>query len=198
MEIRKATINDCKSIAELALMAGDGITAYFWEQFNKENQEIIDVGANNLMSETENFSYRNVTIAEIDSNVVGMLLAYKLPSSSYDENLNDYPEFFRPMIELELCVPNSYYLNMLATYPNFRGKSVGLNLLSTVSASAINAGCELVSIEVFEQNLEALRLYQRLGYKIVEKRKIKPHSCHPYTGGILLLTKNMAIINYQK
>ena len=190
MEIRKAVINDCKSIAELALMAGEGIPAYFWEEAKRENQDIIDVGANNLKSETENFSYRNVTIAEINNKIAGMLLAYKLPPSNNDENLDDYPEFIRPLIELELCVPNSYYINMIATYPEFRGMSVGSNLMDTVSESAVDVGCNLIGIEVFEQNHGALKLYQRLGYKIVEKRKVIPHASHPYTGDILLLTKN--------
>jgi len=191
IKIRKATLEDCKSITELTLMAGEGIPAYFWEESKNDDQEIIDVGKNNLTSETENFSYRNVTIANINNKIAGMLLAYKLPPPSSDENLDDYPEFIRPLIELELCVPNSYYINMIATYPEFRGKSVGSKLMDTVSKSAIDAGCKLISIEVFEQNQGALTFYQRLGYKIIEKRRVVPHTCHPYTGDVVLLTKDV-------
>lgn len=190
--IRKATIDDCKAIAELALMAGEGIPAYFWEQSRKGDQDIIDVGAKNLASETENFSYRNVTIAEVDGYVAAMLLAYKLPSPENQEDLSEYPEFIRPLVELEQCVPGSYYINMIATYPEYRGKSIGTRLMSMVSESAIAAGCQLMSIEVFEQNQGALKLYQRLGYKIAERRRVIPHSCHPYSGGdIILLTKKV-------
>lgn len=191
LKIRKASLNDCKVIAELALMAGEGIPAYFWEQSKKENQDIIDVGANNLTSETENFSYRNVTIAEVDGKVAGMLLAYKLPPADNKDDLSEYPEFIRPLIELEQCVPDSYYINMIAIYPEFRGKSIGTRLMGTVSKSAIDAGCKLISVEVFEQNQGALNLYQRLGYKIIERRRVVPHPCHPYTSGdVILLTKN--------
>jgi len=191
LKIREATLDDCRAIAELALMAGEGIPAYFWEQSRRGRQDIIDVGANNLTSETENFSYRNVTIAEVDGKIAGMLLAYKLPPPGNLDDLNEYPEFIRPLIELEQCVPGSYYINMIATYPGFRGKSIGTRLMGTVSESALEAGCKLISVEVFEQNQGALKLYQRLGYEITERRRVVPHSCHPYSGGdIILLTKN--------
>jgi ribosomal protein S18 acetylase RimI-like enzyme len=190
LKIRKATLEDCKTIAELALMAGEGIPAYFWAPSKKEGQDITDVGAMNLRSESGNFSYRNTIVAQIDSNIAGMLLAYKLPPPGHEEKLSDYPEFIRPLIELEQCVPNSYYINMIATYPEFRGQSVGTTLMATVPRAAIDADCEVISIQVFEQNEGALKLYQKLGYKIAERRPVVPHACHPYTGGdVILLTK---------
>jgi ribosomal protein S18 acetylase RimI-like enzyme len=187
--IRKASKQDCLPIAELALMAGEGIPAYFWEQSRKPGQNLTDVGAHNAASESENFSYRNVHLALINEDIAGMLLAYKLPDSDTEENLEDYPEFIRPLIELEQCVPNSFYINMIATYPQYRNKGVGKALMNIIDSLATEAGCKLISIEVFEQNEGALRLYQRLGYKIIEKRKIIPHSSHPYSGNILLLTR---------
>lgn len=197
-DIRAATINDCRSIAELALMAGEGIPAFFWEQSRKDNQDVIDVGAANLASATENFSYHNVTVAEVDGRVAGMLLAYRLPSSDEPEDLSEYPEFIRPLIELEQCVPGSYYINMIATYPEYRGQSIGTALMNTVPGSAIEAGCSLVSIEVFEQNEGALKLYQKLGYQIIERRPVIPHPCHPYTGGdVILLTRPVSKEEYQ-
>jgi len=190
-KIRKASLADCKSIAELALMAGEGIPAYFWAQSRQEGQDIMDVGANNLASETENFSYRNVTIAEVDGKVAGMLLAYTLPASDNPDDVNEYPEFIRPLIELEQCVPGSYYINMIATYPEFRGQSIGTRLMGTVAKAAAAAGCQLISVEVFEQNQGALKLYQQLGYQVTERRRVVPHPCHPYTGGdVILLTKS--------
>ena len=51
MEIRKATKSDCRAIAGLALIAGEGIPAYFWERSKKPGQQIEDVGAQNAASE---------------------------------------------------------------------------------------------------------------------------------------------------
>jgi len=191
MEIKKAKLNDCHSIADLALMAGEGIPAYFWEQSRKDTQEIIDVGALNAASESDNFSYRNAYLALVNKEVAGMLLAYRLPESEDAENLKDFPEFIRPLIELEQCVPGSFYINMLATYPEYRGKGIGTQLMGIADKLAAEAGCTIISVEVFEQNRGALRLYQRLGYRIAEQRNVVIHPCHPYDGSIFLLTKDV-------
>lgn len=189
METRKATKSDCRAIAELALIAGEGIPAWFWEQSRKPGQQVEDVGAQNAASETENFSYRNATLALIDNHIAGMLLAYRLADADTAEDLEDFPEFIRPLIELEQCVPGSFYINMLASYPEYRNQAVGTTLMGVAEKLAAEAGCTLLSVEVFAQNSGALRLYQRLGYAVAEKRPVIPHACHPYVGEIVLLTK---------
>ena len=193
MEVRPATKADCRAIAELALMAGEGIPAHFWEQSRVAGQDIEEIGAQNAASETGNFSYRNVHVAVIDDRVAGMLLAYRLPESEQAENLDDLPAFIRPLIELEQCVPGSFYINMLATYPQYRNRAVGTRLMDRAEELAVNTGCCLLSVEVFEQNAGALRLYQRLGYTIEERRPVVPHACHPYEGDLLLLTKPVPV-----
>jgi ribosomal protein S18 acetylase RimI-like enzyme len=80
---------------------------------------------------------------------------------------------------------------MLATYPQYRNQSIGTQLMGLVDHLAQAANYTLTSIEVFEQNAGALRLYQRLGYRIVERRAVVPHPCHPYTGEIVLLTRGI-------
>ena len=189
MQIIKARKQDCRNIAELAMMAGEGIPAYFWSQSARDGQDLMEVGAQNAASETENYSYRNVHIALIDGQIAGMMLAYRLPDTGEVEDLSEYPSFIRPLIELEQCVPASFYINMLATYPVYRNRSVGTELMGIVDRLACEQQCSLSSIEVFEQNVGALRLYQRLGYKEIERRKVIPHSCHPYDGDIVLLTR---------
>lgn len=191
MHIRNATRQDCRAIAELALMAGEGIPAYFWGQSLMPGQDILDVGAQNAASESENFSYRNAHVALVDNRIAGMLLAYRLPDAGIADSLEDLPEFIRPLIELEQCVPGSFYINMLATYPEFRNQAIGTGLMSIVDRLAIEAGCGLTSIEVFEENEGALRLYKRLGYKITESRPVIPHPCHPYHGRLVLLTREV-------
>lgn len=191
MEIRKATVDDCYAIAELALIAGEGIPAYFWGQTGDTDQDIIRNGARNAASETDNFSYRNVHLAVMDSEISGMLLAYRLPDATETGDCADLPAFIRPLIELEQCVPGSFYINMLAAYPQYRNLGIGTALMSIVDQLALKAACKIISVEVFEQNRGALRLYQRLGFNTLEHRKVVPHPCHPYTGDIILLTKKV-------
>lgn len=192
MQIRPATRQDTRAIAELALMAGEGIPAYFWAQSQQQGEEILDVGARNALSETENYSYRNVQLALLKGEIAGMMLAYRLPPAGEVADLSEYPEFIRPLIELEQCVPNSYYINMLATYPHFRHQGVGSALMARVDPLARQRGCTLSSIEVFDENSGALRLYERLGYRVIGQRPVVEHTSHPYRGNVLLLTRNVA------
>jgi len=188
--IQKATPGMCRNIAELALMAGEGIPAYFWKQSAAEGQDIVEVGAQKAALEGQNFSYRNVHVAKIGDQIAGMILAYRLPDTADAEDLAQSPGFIRPPIELEQCVPGSFYVNMLATYPQYRNRAIGMALMGMVDQLAREQQCSLSSIEVFDRNEGALRLYQRIGYTITDRRKVVPHHCHPYDGGdIVLLTR---------
>ena len=189
MQIREARKQDCLAIAELAQMAGDGIPGYFWAGSQQPGQTLEQAGATLAGSETANFSYRNAWLACINNEVGGMLLAYRLPSREQnDENPNDFPEFVRPLVELEQCVPESFYINMLAAYPRFRGQGIGTALMDLVDGLALNAGCSLISIEVFANNVGALKLYQRLGYEITERRALIESDYHQ-AGEVFLLTR---------
>ena len=192
MQIRRAILEDCRKIAELALMAGEGIPAYFWEQSAAAGEDLIGVGAQRLTMEGENFCYRNVHVAVVNEEIAGMILAYRLPDAADAESLDDYPEFIRPLIELEQCAPGSFYINMLATFPSYRNLGVGAGLMAIVDRLASREHCTLTSVEVFAQNLGAVRLYQRLGYKVAARRKVVPHECHPYDSDIILLTRPVA------
>lgn len=75
MTITRATCSDCRTIAELAMIAGEGIRAYFWAQSQQQDEDICDVGARSASSETDNSSYRNAWLVRLDNQTAGMLLA---------------------------------------------------------------------------------------------------------------------------
>lgn len=192
MLIRSASIEDCRSIAELALIAGDGIPGYFWTDYQEPEMTIEEAGARKLAQTDHDFSYLNVTVAEIDCKVAGMLYAHPLPGPEAAENLQDLPKFIRPMVELEQVVPGSYYIGMLAAYPQYRNRGIGTTLMADVDSTARACGCNLVSIIVFSSNSGALRLYKRLEFKEQARREVIPHPCHPHTqGNLLLLTRRV-------
>ncbi len=190
VRIRPARREDALALAKLALLAGEGMPAFFWASSRQPGQSIEEAGAAKVRSETANFSYRNARVADVDGEVAGMLLAYRLPDADAAEDLASLPEFIRPLIELEQQAPGSYYINMLATFPRYRDRGIGSALMGIVDAEARRLGCTLTSIEVFSENKGAVRLYERLGYAIVDRRPVVPHECFPYaTGDVLLLTR---------
>jgi ribosomal protein S18 acetylase RimI-like enzyme len=189
--LRRATKQDARALAELVDYAGHGIPGYLWSWSAEEEQFPIEVGIERVLREEANFSYRNAVVADVDGRVAAALLAYRLPEHS-DMNLDELPDLLRPLEELELKVPGTFYINILAAYPEYRGLGLGTSLLEAAHMLASEAGCNELSLEVFEQNVGALRLYERHGYREIARLPAVPHPVYPYDGAVLLMTRSMA------
>lgn len=189
--LRRATREDCQRLAELMEIAGEGIPTYLWSLSAKEGQQPIDVGTERARREDASFSYRNAVVVEQDSEVVAMVLAYRLPEAEEAVDLDELPELLRPLVELELLVPQTFYINALATLPEYRGQGLGSELLEVANRLALEASCDELSLEVFEQNEGAVRLYERYGYRIVARLPVVPHPCYPYDGDVVLMTRKV-------
>lgn len=189
--VRAARKADSRRLAELAAIAGEGIPEYLWSLMAQEGEQPIDVGARRAAAEEGDFSYLNALVAEHAGAVAAMALAYPLPTDPPVTPLEDYPPVVRPMVQLEQAVPGSYYINMLATLPELRGRGLGSLLLDAVAASARAARCLELSVGVFEQNTGALRLYVRHGFSETARLPVVPHPCHPYDGDVLMLTRRL-------
>jgi ribosomal protein S18 acetylase RimI-like enzyme len=190
--LRRATRKDARALAELSEYAGDGIPGYLWSQSAKEGQPPIEVGTERVLREEANFSYRNAVVTEVDGRVAAMMLAYRLPEQS-EVNLEELPDLLRPLEELEQKVPGTFYVNALAAYPEYRGLGLGTKLLEAAHALASEAGCEELSLEVFDQNEDAVRLYERHGYREIARLPAAPHPIYQYEGHILLMTRSVAL-----
>ena len=190
--LRRARREESRRVAELMDIAGHGLPAYVWSLSAAEGQEPIEVGAGRAAGESGNFSYRNAVVAEEEGEVVAMVLAYRLPEAEEAVDLDETPELVRPLVELELLAPGTFYVNGLATLPGYRGRGLGSKLLEAARVMAAEAGCDEVSLGVFEQNEGAVRLYESHGYRTVARRPAVPHPSYPYDGDVLLMTRKVA------
>jgi ribosomal protein S18 acetylase RimI-like enzyme len=185
--LRPATLADCPRLAELIEIAGEGIPTYIWSQAAAPGQRPLDIGIERAARPDANFSYNNTVVAEDNGAVIAMVLAYRLAAEEAD--LDALPALLRPLVELEMQVPDTFYINALAALPEYRDRSFGSMLLDAANTMALAAGCGELSVEVFSQNRAALRLYQRHGYRIVDRRPIVAHPCYPYDEEVVLMTR---------
>ena len=188
--LRRATRRDALALAELTDYAGHGIPGYLWSRSAEEGQPPIEVGIERILREEANFSYRNAVVAEVDGRVAAALLAYRLPEHS-DVNLDELPDLLRPLEELEQKVPGTFYINILAAYPEYRGQGLGTTLLEAAHTLASEACCNELSLEVFEQNEGAVRLYERNGFREIARLPTVPHPIYKYEGNIVLMTRSV-------
>lgn len=191
---RRARKQDARAVAELFEIAAEGVATWLWQQAATPGQSPIEAGTARAAREDANFSYRNAVLAEHEGMAAALLLAYPLPEPDPTEvaAIDELPPLLRPLCELEWQVAGSFYINALAARPAFQGQGLGSALLDIARELAADAGCRQLSIQVFEQNSRAVRLYLRQGFAIAERRPIVAHPCYPYDSNVLLMTRPVA------
>jgi len=70
--------------------------------------------------------------------------------------------------------PRMWFLEVVYVRPEARGRGVGVELIREVARRAQAAGAEMLELEVLESNGGARRLYERLGFRTVERSLATP------------------------
>jgi len=191
ISLRCATVADARAVARLMAIAGEGIPTWLWGRAAKEGQDPLFVGTERAARPAGNFSHRNAVLAERGGQIAGMMLGYRLPEPDADDRaaLDDLPGLLRPLVELEMTVPGSYYVNALAVFEGYRDAGIGTRLLQAAAGRATAQGCTRLSLLVFAQNIGAVRLYERNGYRAVDSRTTPAHPARPWDDRILLMVR---------
>lgn len=157
--LRPARPGDAEDLARLADLAGEGLASALWAGMAEPGEAALDVGARRAAGKEGAFSWRNAVMAELDGRVAGALVAYHVREP---EPLDRMPALVRPLQALENRAVGTLYLNVLATYPEFRCRGVASRLLA--EAERWGRGSRGLSLIVADRNLAALRLYAAFGF----------------------------------
>src|SRR5688572_27298607 len=190
--VRPATPADAAALAELVNMAGEGMPLYLWTGMAGPGQDPWEVGRQRAQRESGSFSYRNAMMMEVQGDIVGCLIGYKLPDAPEPIDYDKMPAMFAPFQELENHACGTWYVNMLATYPRSRGQGFGTRLLGLAEEIAAAAGCKGLSIIVSDGNAGARRLYERCGYRQVATRPMVKEGWQSSGENWVLLAKGTA------
>lgn len=191
MEIRKARASDAAHLVRFINMAADDLPLHFWRKTVGPTGDPWALGKERAARETGNFSYRNAWLAEVEGQVAACLLGYA--AEPEPEPIDpDTPPIFVPLLELEALAPGSWYLNVLATLPAFRGKGLGRALLAQAEAIAAAAGHTSISLIAADTHQDALRLYAATGYREVARRHVVKGDWQVDAGEWLLLMKTVS------
>jgi ribosomal protein S18 acetylase RimI-like enzyme len=164
MPVRPATPDDAPALAELIDYAGEGLPLHLWAGMAEPGETAWEVGRRRARRDVGGFSWRNATVVEEAGAVVACLIGYALPETPEHVDLAQTPPMFVPLEELERLAPGTWYVNVLAAYPPFRGRGLGTMLIGHAATLAATAGCRGTSIIVADTNEGARRLYERTGH----------------------------------
>jgi len=190
---RWAQKEDCYRIAELFSMSSGGVADYVWSTLGIPDQTLLEIGEQRYAREGTEFSYQNCVVAEVDGDVAGMLVSFPIEEAEPGEAepASNEPDVLAPYQELE--VPGSYYICGVALLPQYQSQGLGSRLCEIAKGLARERGSDVLSLLVFEQNVGAVQLYERLGFKTIDRRPVVPHELIRYTGDVLLMTAPVAV-----
>lgn len=192
--IRAAERQDARTLAKLIDIAGEGIPNWLWSQMAADGQTALDAGEERARRDAGGFSWRNALVAERNAEIAAMLVGYRIgePSGEDRAGISELPEPIRPFVELEHQSVGTFYVNALAALPGRRGHGLGTALMRAAEDRARSQGIRRMSIQAYEQNTGAVKLYKRLGYATVETRPVISHPCQPYYDGrVVLMLKDI-------
>lgn len=182
---RPATPADAHELAELVFMAGEGMPLHVWAALAVPGQDPWDIGR---ARQAEKAAEGQIVVADVEGRAVAGLTGYVIGPEP-EEITDDIPALFRPLIELENLAPNTWYVNVLATYPEHRGKGFGKSLLDIAEEIARAEGQTAMSLIVSAENDTARRLYARQGYREIATRPCDPGDWQTETTEWVLIGK---------
>jgi GNAT superfamily N-acetyltransferase len=189
---RPATIADVSALAVLADIAAEGMASHMWRGLTAPGQSPTEIGRERARREEGGFSYRNATIAEIDGEVAAGLVGYRLEDPYDTGGLDAMPDLVRPLVLLESKVPGSWYVNILATFPEFRGQGLASRLLAIAEEKARGLQAPALSVIVASWNGNAARLYTKASYAPEARESALPFPGCPHNGDWVLMVKPLA------
>lgn len=190
--LRKGRIEDADALAELINYAGEGLPLYFWGRMAEEGETAWDVGRKRAQREEGAFSYKNALVADVSGEAAACLIGYTISEEPEPIDTDSMPPIVVPLVELENLTPGSWYVNVLAAKPEYRGQGIGTRLMQVAEEKAREAGCRILSIIVSDANTGARNLYKRCGCVEQATRPMVKDGWENEGQNWVLLTKELA------
>jgi len=188
---RPATKADAAALAVLVDIAGEGLPAHLWSTLRAPGQSILEIGRERAAREEGGFSYRNAIVAELDGEIAGGLVGYRLDDPYDLGDIDAVPEVVQPLVKLEAKAPGSWYVNVLATFPEFRRQGIARKLLDLAETKAREAGAPSLSVIVAGENERAMCLYASADYGPLASEPVFMFPGCPHGGNWVLMVKSL-------
>ncbi|HHW57416.1 MAG TPA: GNAT family N-acetyltransferase [Clostridia bacterium] len=166
-----------KEFSELILLSAPSFFSYLFGPKVKELMEYLFKQPKNF------FSFEHSIFIEVNNKITGMTLGYDF-EQKVQEELNtglllakylkfDFvrklPLLFKASKILGKIAKEEYYLSNIAVYSEFRNLGLGNKLLEEIEQEAKKLKCKRIVLDVEVENEKAIKLYEKLGYRIIEK-----------------------------
>ena len=189
IKYRDAQKKDCSKVAEYINSASAGVLDYLFKD-TVPGMAVAQILAYNLENEKGYDSYKSVIVAEDNLDIIGMIQSYssvyhrideEMRSFFPEEKLEHFKEFY------ESGMDNSLLINAMFVHKDYRCKGIGTRFISLAEEKAESLGFDNLSLFVLADNLNAQKVYQSNGFKIVKEIKLKNSVSINHTDRIYLM-----------
>jgi ribosomal protein S18 acetylase RimI-like enzyme len=120
------------------------------------------------------YSYENTLVFEDEKGIGGMIVAYD--GALLEQLRKPVLHYIREQLAHSYLPgdetgPGEYYLDSIAVSPASQGKGIGRQLIYAAEDKAREEGHRRTGLLVSEENPDARRLYERLGYEVEALRE---------------------------
>ena len=184
LTIRGAVPEDANQLLELIEIASGGFVASLFAKTVPTGMSVDDYIIARMGIPDTGLSYAKLWVCEIGGSIAGFIALDQTPAEV--EPIDpEMPAMFRPLTELENQAPGCCLINLLATFPEFRGQKAGLALMEFAEARRGKNG---LCLTVGDTNVAAQEFYRHLGYHITARRPVVREDWDaPYSEWLLMV-----------
>ena len=180
--IRKATVKDKEECSALIYDSAPHIYKFLTKGSRFVGQEYIII---NLKHSIGSYSYDNILLEESDNKIRGLLLSYptteicnmKKPTEAYNVELQGLIGLLRSIRLKVIKLSNKYkpksnveyFISSIAVFENYQGQGICLKLLKQAEEICREKKIKTLSICVTVNNDKAFKIYEKFGFKEVER-----------------------------
>ena len=147
----------------------------------EEKEKILKTLDSFVFMDVNRLSYKNTYTYDIEDELAGLIIAYDSnkvsqldsPILKHLESKNIFLEAFD-----KECFEDEFYIDTLSVFEKFQGRGIAKELLAFIYDKAKELGFKKVSLIVDVDNLKALNLYEKMGFKKNTILEVSNHSYH--------------------
>ena len=147
----------------------------------EEKEKILKTLDSFVFMDVNRLSYKNTYTYDIEDELAGLIIAYDSNKvSQLDSPILKHLEsknIFLDSFDKE-CFEDEFYIDTLSVFEKFQGRGIAKELLAFIYDKAKELGFKKVSLIVDVDNLKALNLYEKMGFKKNTILEVSKHNYH--------------------
>jgi ribosomal protein S18 acetylase RimI-like enzyme len=197
--IRDAVATDAQALAALCIVAGHGVMTLLYDRL-VPGKSLVDTIVERRVLNTENFAALCHWRVAVDTsgNMLGALNSFphQVLMTAPADPLMDAARLqpIAALSELEATATDSYYVNIIAVFPKYRGCGAGFRLIQEAERLARSHNLSRVSLCTFANDEALVGFYNKQGFEVWATRAMEAHPAFETHGNWALMIRTLSTI----